>query len=103
MITRNAAAKYIIENTVEGEMEMVSESDLVGYRFWIGKQITCMMVNRFEGMHYEVFQKWAKVYTSKGSLKIQREAINRFTVIGNGTVVEGLSEVEAIEYIKGLI
>lgn len=103
MITRNAAAKYIIENTTEGEMEMVSESDLVGYRFWYGKQITCMMVNRFEGMHYEVFQKWAKVYTSKGSLKIQREGINRFTVIGNGTVVEGLSEVEAIEYIKGLI
>lgn len=37
MMTRNAAVKYVIENSVEGEMEMVSDSDLVGYRFWIGK------------------------------------------------------------------
>lgn len=102
-MTRNEVAKFIVENSTEGEMVMISETGLVGYRFWYGKQITCMMVNRFEGMHYEVFQKWAKVYTSKGSLKIQRQAINRFTVIGNGTVVEGMSEVETIDYIKGLI
>ena len=98
-MTRNAAAKYIIENTVEGEMEMVS--DLVGYRFWYGKVMTHMMLNRFEGMHYEVFQKWVKVYTRKGTFKIQREAINRFDVIGNGDMLVGISEVEVIDFIKG--
>lgn len=103
MLTRNAAAKYIVENTTEGEMEMVSESDLVGYRLWYGKQITCMMVNRFEGVHYEVFQKWVKVYTAKGTFKIQREGINRFDVIGNGEMLEGIGEVEVIEFIKGMI
>lgn len=36
MLTRNAVAKYIIENTTHGEMVMVNENDLVGYRFWYG-------------------------------------------------------------------
>ena len=71
MMTHNEAAKYIIENSIEG-------------------------------MHYEVFQKWVKVYTRKGTFKIQREAINRFDVIGNGDMLAGISEVEAIEFIKGV-
>lgn len=98
-MTRTDAVKYIIENTTEGTMTMVNENDLVGYRFWYGKVMTHMMLNYFEGMHYEVFQKWVKVYTSKGTFKIQRESISKFDVIGNGDMLAGISEREVVNFI----
>lgn len=36
-MTRNEAAKYIIENSTEGVMERVEE---VGFQFWNGRQMT---------------------------------------------------------------
>ena len=99
-MTRNEAAKYIVENTTEGEMEMVSESDLVGYRFWIGRQMTPYLTNRMRGFHYIVTGRKVKVITASTQFIIRRRGRDEFNIWKDGEVFRNLRDIDVINFIK---
>ena len=94
---RNEAAKYIIENTAEGEMEMVEE---VGYRFWIGRQMTPYLTNRMRGFHYIVTNRKVKVITASTQFIIRRRGRDEFNIWKDGEVFRNLRDIDVINFIK---
>ena len=96
-MTRNEAAKYIVENTTEGEMVKVEE---IGYQFWIGDQMTPYLTNRMRGFHYIVTSRKVKVITNKTQFIIRRRAWNSFNIWEGGKVVRNLGDIDVINFIK---
>lgn len=97
MMTRNEAAKYIIENSTEGVMERVEE---VGFQFWNGRQMTPFLANQMRGFHYIVTSRKVKVITSKTQFIIRRKARDSFSIWEAGKVTRNLRDIDVINFIK---
>jgi hypothetical protein len=97
MVATTEAVKYIIENTVEGEMVKVEE---VGYQFWIGEQMTPYLTNRMRGFHYIVTNRKVKVITASTQFIIRRRGRDEFNIWKGGEVFRNLRDIDVINFIR---
>ena len=97
MMTTNEAAKYIIENTTEGVVNRVEE---VGYRFWVGRQMTPFLMNRMRGFHYIVRNSKVKVITASTQFIIRRRGRDEFNIWKDGEVFRNLRDIDVINFIR---
>lgn len=97
MMTTTEAAKYIIENTVEDVMTKIDE---VGYRFWIGRQMTPYLMNRMRGFHYIVTSRKVKVITASTQFIIRRRGRDEFNIWKDGEVFRNLRDIDVINFIR---
>ena len=97
MMTRNEAAKFIIENTTGGTMTRIEE---VGYQFWIGRQMTPYLMNRMRGFHYVVMNRKVKVITASTQFIIRRRGWDEFNIWKDGEVFRNLGDIDVINFIR---
>jgi hypothetical protein len=97
MMTTTEAAKYIIENTVEG---VVTRIDGVGYRFWVGRQMTPYLTNQMRGFHYIVTNRKVKVITASTQFIIRRRGRDEFNIWKDGEVFRNLRDIDVINFIR---
>lgn len=96
-MTHSEAAKFIIENTVEGTVSKIVE---VGYQFWIGRQMTPYLTNRMRGFHYIVTSRKVKVITASTQFIIRRRGRDEFNIWKDGEVFRNLSDIGVINFIR---
>lgn len=96
-MTVTEAVKFIVENTVEGTVSRVEE---VGYRFWIGEQMTPYLTNRMRGFHYIVTNRKVKVITASTQFIIRRRGWDEFNIWKDGEVFRNLRDIDVINFIR---
>lgn len=97
MMTTTEAVKYIIENTVEGTLCKIEE---VGYRFWVGRQMTLYLTNQMRGFHYIVSNRKVKVITASTQFIIRRRGRDEFNIWRDGEVFRNLRDIDVINFIR---
>lgn len=97
MMTTTEAIDYILNNTTEGVVEKVQETD---YTRWYGFQDTFDLKKELNGFFYTVTERAVRVQTHRYTFRVKRVDGNHWDVWGAAKIAKYLTKEEVVEYIR---